>query len=416
MISVAVIGAGASGLTAALCAARRGAGVTVFERNKAVGKKLSMTGNGRCNLTHFPVEPEKYTGTISDRVQDLLYEGYGPVEVVSLFDSIGMTTTNVDGYVYPMSFEAKTVSEFLKAAAEKEGVEFRTDECVRDVRPADGGFSVITEQGDGRYDRVVMATGGLARPDTGSDGLGYELIRRLGIKVSPVMPALCPLKCSDRDLKALAGVRAKGRVKLICKVERGTAPFDALSDGTAISEGSAGIIASETGEVQFTADALSGICVFNLTPYAALLLRDNISLTLSVDLAPDKELSEVEQIVGRLFEKSPYADPKDVLRGMMNRKLAAVVAARGGARKERLSSVIKDMRFNVASCYGFDRSQSSVGGVLASEVDDSLMSVRHRGLYFTGETLDICGPCGGYNLQWAWMSGMIAGNAVSVSV
>ena len=421
MIRVAVTGAGASGITAALTAAGNGASVTVFERNKTPGKKLSMTGNGRCNLTHFPVDPGEYTGSFSKRAADY-QEDYGPMESVFLLDRAGILTANADGYVYPMSFEAKTVSELLTEAAVKAGVVFRCGECVKDVRHDGDGFVLCTDRGESRFDRVVMASGGLARPDTGSDGLGYEIIKRLGIRVAPVLPALCPLKCRERDLKELAGVRAKGRVSLI--YDKGAGEPE-IRGGVKNHPGGGlpekDVIAAEEGEIQFSADALSGICVFNLTPHASPLLKAGRKLVISADLSPDKEIDEVRQLIERLFDKSPCHKPADVLKGMMNRKLASVVAKRAGATGEgndrdligRMAGVIKDMRFSVVSAYGFDRAQSSTGGVIAEETDDDLMSVRHKGLYFTGETLDICGPCGGYNLQWAWTTGLIAGKAVS---
>ena len=399
---IAVIGGGASGLAAAIAAksVNRGLRVIIAERLPRTGKKLLSTGNGRCNLGNRELSPENYHGT----VDAMGYISRAP-RAEELFRSLGvLTVCDSAGRLYPHSGSAATVLSALRMRAEELGAEERCGAEITGILPQKGRYALDTAAGDRILcTRVIIAAGAYADPKSGTDGRMLGILRKMGYKTAECTPAVAPLRTSPELLKGLKGVRAKCRIS-------------AAAGGKTLR--------TETGELQFTEQMLSGICVFDL---AYLWGKYGTGLTVSADLVPELERDELERYleqVGAMHSRQPVSE---LLTGLFRRELAAYIIKRAAdkplsaeirsLKRQELSAAArycKDLRFPVTGAAGWQNAQSTFGGVVQSEVGDDLQSKRHRGLYLCGEILDTVGDCGGYNLQWAWTSGTIAGREAAV--
>lgn len=396
---IAVIGAGASGMVAAIASARAGARVCLIEANSRVGRKILETGNGRCNLSHTPIDGSEYRGSGAGRIKSFL-ERFGIDETLSFFRDIGLLTRERDGYIYPYSETASSVLDVLRYAVENIGIELYTDKRIDKINRVSGGFDI----GRLHADRVIVSTGGSADPASGSDGSGYKLVRDLGLKIVHPLPALVKVRTREqKDMSVTAGVRAKGVVSVITEE----------------------CIASDRGEIQFTRDGLSGIPVFNVSRFISRAISEGRDVKLVLDLMPDMSISDIESYVTGLTEtcSTRLRSIDEILAGVLHKKINTYICKRIGiginspagdmTRKQisRYAGTIKSLEYDIESVYGFEQAQVTAGGVDFDEVDDDLQSIKVPGLYLTGEIMDIDGPCGGYNLQWAWTSGYIAGSS-----
>jgi predicted Rossmann fold flavoprotein len=405
--AVAVVGGGAAGMAAAVSAApdlRRSVagnkrkygggdvngggdasgardavtGVLCLERNDAPGRKLLATGNGRCNLSNVACA--------------------GSDEVVRFFRELGLLTRlEANGCLYPYSGQAAAVRDALREEMSRRGVVLRCCAPVRAVRRTApdavrilprGGFELETDDGARvRAARLVIATGGKAGPQYGSRGDGYAFARRFGHSVVSPLPSLVRMVCADEEaprLRALKGVRARCAVALW------------------IGETPAGRAA---GEMQFTEDGLSGICVLDLSRYMRVK-APGAACRLVFDFAPDTE----ERALRELLAEKRAA----FLSGVVPAKLAAQIdaEAKGGARAA--ARLLKRMEFSVTGTKGWKEAAVTSGGVPLGEVDaDTMESKLVRGLFFAGELLDYDGPCGGFNLNHAFLTGMKAGRSAA---
>ncbi|MBQ9333737.1 MAG: aminoacetone oxidase family FAD-binding enzyme [Lachnospiraceae bacterium] len=396
---IAVIGAGASGMLAAVVSSRAGARVCLIEANPRVGRKILETGNGRCNLSHTPIDGSEYRGSGVGRITAFL-DRFGTDETLRYFRGLGLLTRERDGYIYPYSETASSVLDVLRYAVEDAGIEMYTDRRIDRIEPANGGFDI----GGIHADKVIISTGGAADPASGSDGSGYKLARDLGLKIVRPLPALVKVRTRDqKDMSVTAGVRAKGTVSVM----------------------TTDCIASDRGEIQFTRDGLSGIPVFNVSRYISYAISEGRDVKLSLDLIPDMSITDIESYVTGLTEAGSdhRRSIEETLAGVLHKKINAYICKRigigisspaGDMTRKQISlyaRMIKALEYDIESVYGFEQAQVTAGGVDFDEVDDDLQSIKVPGLYLTGEIMDIDGPCGGYNLQWAWTSGYIAGSA-----
>ncbi|MDO5107423.1 MAG: NAD(P)/FAD-dependent oxidoreductase [Coriobacteriaceae bacterium] len=354
-VDVCVCGGGAAGLVAAICAAEAGASTVVLERDLACGRPILATGNGRCNLTSFDVRPGAYNDpAFAEGV--LGPGGLAADDVLGFFDACGLSTAfenEDDMRVYPTSDQASSVRDVLLARAERAGV---TMACAREVTGIDGGTVSFTELFSGRTRRLEAASIVLACRD------GYV---PEGIEAKPFSPALCPLACEGLPFEHLDGRRSDARVTL-------------LRDGRAVAQ--------ERGEVLFRSYGLSGIVIFNFSRIA--IPGD----TLALDLAPLVDEQRFSELVGAAGSARGVIDP-------------AIVEVLGDVKRVSCTVVGKAQT---------EHAQVRQGGLLTAQFDpETLMAREHPGLFAAGEVLDIDGPCGGYNLTWAWKSGMVAGAAAA---
>lgn len=396
-----IVGAGASGLAAAVTAARAGASVTLLERNRQVGKKLLVTGNGRCNLTNVDQDLSHYRGSDPAFAQQVL-EARSMSDTVRFFTELGIFTKNRKGYLYPYSDQALAVAEALRMEAEHLGVLLKLDTKVLAVKRTDNGrFLAETKGWTYEADAVILAAGSAAAPETGSDGSGYELSKMLGHRVIKPLPALVQLHCREKFLEKTAGLRMDASVALF-------------------SEGR--LLASDQGEVQFTKTGISGIPVFQVSRWGVRALDAGKEVCAVLNLLPLFSKEQLLSFLEQRRECSGYKTGKQFLVGLFPEKLIPVLLERAKAPKEKpvgdwrkeefasLAQVIGGFSLTLRGFGSFSQAQVCSGGVDTASVNGKTMESRLvPGLYFAGELLDIDGACGGYNLQWAWSTGALAG-------
>lgn len=392
---VTVVGGGASGLAAAIAAADAGAAVTLLERLPRVGKKILLTGNGRCNLGHQGFDWSRYHGTLP-QARDILQK----FDAAAYFSRLGLyVRADGEGRQYPASGAASSVLDALRFAAEKAGVYTVCDCRVTGLTPQKNGWEISAGEQKYHADAVILAAGGSAAPSCGTDGSLLPVLRKLGCDIVQPKPSLCPVPTDPQRVRALKGIRVRAAVSAC---------------------GKGGIWKTETGELQFTEQALSGICIFNLSRYAAMHGRN---MTVSVNLLPDYTDAECAQMLENLLAVRGELPCGELLSGLLPKRIGeqcmkalfhgvsepADAILHDDTQKMRLLSLLRAWEFPVTGQAAFSQAQVTAGGVAGQCVTRTLESKLHRGLYFCGELLDLDGDCGGYNLAWAWASGAAAG-------
>lgn len=381
---ICIIGGGASGLAAAVEAGMAGFGhkVILLEKRQGTGSKICASGNGRCNLSNEACPDVRIT-----------LEFFGRIGV--------LTRTDEAGRIYPYSEEAADVERALRTAAERLGVAVLTNTAVTGLEKDDGGFTVTAETTrDGKKEirfisakKVLMAAGGKAAPKLGTTGDGYSMARKLGHRVNSPVPVLTAIEVTE-NVSALSGVREKARASL-------------YRDGKCIF--------CEDGEVQFTKDSLSGICIFNMSRFLKLgkgkTLKDGFKeYEIYLDFMPEFSPAQVEDFLREQGERGLSGE--SALNSVVKEKLARAVAGRI-LSDENPARQIKALKFTPKMPKGWETAQVTRGGVALSEVDGITMESRKvPGLYFAGEVLDYDGPCGGFNLNHAWITGIKAGRGL----
>ena len=404
MRRVIVIGGGASGLMAAIMAAREGAKVTLIEKNRQAGKKLLATGNGRCNFTNRRQKLSCYRSEYPELIEKVL-QAFSMEDAVAFFEELGILIKDRSGYLYPGSGQASSIADVLRLEIQRLARQHLIKEAynteVLAVKKQGGLFKVQTEGWTYEGEAVILACGSEAAPRTGSTGDGYRFARELGHRIIKPLPALTGVYARETDRGTLAGVRADAKVTL-------------LIDGEIHME--------EEGEVQFASYGLSGIPVFQLSRYVSRALEEGKLCRMDLDVCPAYTAEELETAFRKRKERMKERKGTDVLLGMFPEKLSQVLLGRAGislkkSRKDwtdqdcrRLVGQIKKLSFQIFGCRGYEQAQVCTGGVPLTELKGiSMESAIVPGLYFAGELLDVDGACGGYNLQWAWSSGFLAG-------
>ncbi len=403
-MKITIIGGGASGMTAAITAAQSGHEVTLLEHRDRIGKKILLTGNGRCNLSNerLAEDPERcYHGVSSTNSTEIIksvFNKFGFRETMEFFHNLGIPTRSRNGLIYPYSDQASAVLDVLRFRLRDLRVTVITECGVKGIR-AEKGFRVETDRGSFDSDRLILACGGCAQPGTGSDGSGFDLARKLGHTITDVMPGLVPLCGEGNFWKRISGVRVRARMTLL--------------DGDVV-------VRTEEGELQLTDYGISGIAVMNLSDYRHLCKEPVICL----DLLPDSDEEEVRKMLSDRTEykkTSVMATAEELLIGILPKKLGAQMLSFAGinintpvidipeGKINLLSHRLKNWKVRITGDRGFAYAQISLGGVLTDEIKNTLESRLVPGVYFAGEILDLKGDCGGYNLQLAWSTGAVAG-------
>jgi len=402
MLTIAIIGGGASGMAAAIAAKRQNskASVIIFEHKDIPGKKILSTGNGRCNLTNEYMEPSCFRTDCPENIPPVL-ERFTANDTIHFFEELGRLTKSRDGYIYPRCDQASAVLDVLRMEIKKLGIEVILNTHVNEIASTKKGFRIFTEKKNYLADKIILATGSKASKVLGSDGSGYQFAKSFGHRLIPVVPALVQLKVKNFPFAKASGVRADACVK-------------AIIDGKTV--------ASDTGELQITAYGISGIPVFQISRYIARALYEKKQAQVSVDLIPQMAEAELIQFLLNRKEFMKHVDAGEFLIGIFNQKLIPRLLELSGIRMntkvdtlnneqlQKLSKQCKNTMLTITDTNGFDNAQICAGGVSLAEINiDTMESLHQNGLYIVGELLDADGICGGYNLQWAWATGMIAG-------
>ena len=395
-MNVCVIGGGAAGMLAALTAAEGGHRVLLLERQSRVGRKLLATGNGRCNLSNYHVSPAHYHGGAG--FCDFALSQFDVGETLQYFASLGLlTVSEASGRIYPMSNMAGSVLDVLRYALERPEIDLQTGQTVTAVRKMPEGFSVKTETDTFSARRLILAAGGAAGSKVGGGMDGYRLAKSLGHHRTALYPSLVQLKTDPTYPRALKGVKAQ------C--------------GISICRGSQ-VLARNSGEVLFTEYGVSGPAIFDLSRSVSAGGSD---LTCLLNFFPDWEEAEVLHWLCQRQAAMAGHEASTLLTGSCHTRLGQMICKSAGFTNQRAAGLTRDdlrriarqathFALPITGTCGFDQAQVTAGGLDTSEFDPrTLQSRLVPGLYACGELLDIDGDCGGYNLQWAWSSGRLAG-------
>lgn len=404
---ITIIGGGASGLCAAITAAGNGASVCVLEHLDRLAKKITATGNGKCNFTNMYTGNNVYRGKAPAFAYRAVNE-FGPEDTIAFFKRLGIPPTERNGYVYPLCESAASVRNALVAETKRLGIKVFLNAAPVSVKKSGDEFETKLEDGtviESR--RLIVATGGRSGQNLGTDGSSYELLKPFGLCFVKQVPALVPLKSDNaKYFRAASGTRFKACVRLL-------------------EEGQKEIV-SESGEVLFTDYGISGIPVMQISRYAAYALSEGKKLSLKIDFMEDFTEEEiVTDIEERLNKEDGKGNYEMMFNGLLQPKLVLLLIKYLGLKPDETVmkknikiknavSFIKGYTININGTKEFEISQVTAGGIDTDELCELTMEAKKvKGLYITGELADIDGTCGGYNLQWAWTSGYLAGKAAS---
>ena len=394
---VVIIGGGASGMAAALAAAENEKNeVILLERQARVGRKLQATGNGRCNLSNIHALEGGYHGMSPDFVNSAI-AAFNPEDTLRWFASLGLFTVTEDsGKVYPYSDQANSVVDVLRLALAKDNITLKTGYEVTKIQKTAEGFQITNGEESIACDKLIVACGGLAGSKLGGTMAGYKLLAKLGHRSTKLRPSLVQIKSSWPELPSLKGVRTNCHVQIFHNGE---------------------IYAQSTGELQLTEHGISGPVVFEISRDVC---AERGKWTAKLDFLPHISAEHIDAELQR--RRATNLPMEELLTGILHNRLGRVLTKTAGIRGKHFASEISNMELReVIACVkgleidlteplGMDSAQVTAGGVLTDGFDpDTMQSKLVPGLYACGEVLDIDGDCGGYNLQWAWSSGRMAG-------
>ena len=396
---IAVIGGGASGLMAAVTAKKSGKEVIILERKDRILKKVLITGNGRCNITNVNANISNYFGKNISSVENILNR-FTPQDTMDFFNELGIICNEENrGKVYPLSGQASSVVDALRFEAERLGIKIETEFYVRKIEKDGFKFRIYSEDRKKiEAGRVILAAGGQSYPELGSNGSGFELAKELGHSVTKLSPSIVQLKTEKHQVKGLQGIK---------------------TDVAVTAYGDNKKICTYDGELLFTDYGISGNVVFNIS--FVMPLYKNVEF--EIDFMEKFDYNELYEMLKERKRILSHLTMENYFNGMINKKLGQFLSKVSGIEKlskpvkdlndsdiRKLCTVLKKYRVKILETTGFKNAQVTAGGVSLDEVNaETLESKIVKGLYFSGEVLDVYGECGGFNLQWAWASGYIAG-------
>ncbi len=397
-IRVAVIGGGASGLFLAKRLLERGIQVCVYERGERLGKKLSATGNGQGNVTNRAVRASEYfTVRGGERLVKNVITSYDENALFTEFAGLGVLLCYDErGRAYPASRQASVLTDALRLYVQEQQAEIRLATQVSNVQKRDGKFAIeVLSHGETREDYadyVVFCTGGKAQKNFGTDGSAYTSIQNLGHEITPLFPSLVQLKTDVTYTKTLKGIRVA----------------DAGVRATYTKHGEKKEV-DLRGDVIFTEYGVSGDGIFRVSAF----LTDCQDGMLYLDFLPDFTEEEIALALRAKRVRLPRLEPSEGLLGIVNNQVGRAVMKRSGNDLDKAMQLVKSFPLKITGSLGFDYAQVTKGGVPLHEVTERLQSRLVDGLYFAGETLDVDGQCGGFNLQWAFSSACVVAEDIA---
>ena len=396
MSKVIVIGGGAAGIIAALKASEKNE-VILLEGNDKIGKKILLTGNGKCNYWNDDISLDKYNTDDFTNLEEILKN---KDTIYNYLESLGLYPKIKNGYYYPYSNQASSVREIFVKKLEKRNVKVITNTKVTEIKKDNEEFIIKTNDKIYKADKVVLAAGSKAYPKTGSDGSGYDILNKLNIKINPITPSLVGLKTNAPFLKDWDGIRTDVKLELFINNNKEK---------------------EEIGEIQLTDYGISGICTFNISGLATKNLYYKNNVSVKINFLPYLNESFYDWFSKRdsLIKNHTI---EELLESILNYKLMFVLLKEAGIDKNKywsdltekekrnLENKIESFEIKIIDSHSFDRSQVCTGGVSLKEINPKTMNSKIKGLYIVGELLDVDGKCGGYNLAFAFITGFLAGS------
>ena len=406
MKRIIVIGGGASGLVSAIYASLSEYKVTILEKNNNPGKKILITGNGKCNYWNQNISLNHYNTSEKDKLSKIIRDD-NKKEILKLFNKLGILPKIRDGYYYPYSNQATSIQTALIKECEVLGIEIITNCEVLNIKKDSDNFMISSTKGTYKANKVIISTGSYACPKTGSTGDGYRFLNNFGHHIITPLPALVQLKSNEKFLKEWHGIRSDVQVTLI-------------ENGKEIKK--------EIGEIQLTDYGVSGICIFNLSSKVSRGLNQKKKEDIIINFLYPFNITNEKEFINFMNERNITVKNRtisDLLDGILNYKLINLILKLSKIKREETWKNISDRQKNILSNYltkftvnitdtnSFETSQTTTGGIPLSEININTMeSLKCKNLYITGELLDVDGDCGGYNLAFAWLTGMLAGTGV----
>ncbi|MDT8718670.1 NAD(P)/FAD-dependent oxidoreductase [Clostridium sp. 19966] len=412
---IIIIGGGASGIIAAICAKNYGINAAIIEGNDRIGKKLLTTGNGRCNITNSTIDGYiqqylsgadiylPYHSSIKDFFVPVL-NSFKVKDTVDFFNSLGLQLTTLEnGKMYPMSLQASSVLDILRMSVEELEIPIYFNHKVDNITTSKNGFTINTKSNGSeeifKCSKLIMCTGGKSASVTGSDGSGYNLAKKLGHSIINTHPALVQLKLNYKNLKALSGIKFDGFAEIFVDNESKKKEF---------------------GEILFTDYGISGPPILQLSRIASCNLHKKI--TLKINMLPDYSEETLDDFIENRKALFGYRSIHNSFIGIINKKIIPILLKEAGIsdihkplqdmnwkEKKALIKLLISWEFEVTDTNSFSNAQVTSGGISTEEINSiTLESKIVKGLYFAGEIIDVDGDCGGFNLQWAWSSGYVA--------
>lgn len=408
---VIIVGGGAAGIIAAISARRAGADVTILEKNPRIGKKILATGNGRCNYTNINADISCYNGSNPEFVRSAL-SLFTVSDTIRFFEELGIEPKVEEmGKVFPLSEQASSILDVFLYELNKLGVAIVCDACVKDIAKRKNKFIVTLENGsEFQGDSVIVATGGKAMPSSGSDGYGYDLVLKLGHSMVDIFPALVQLMLEGPYFKRIDGVKFVGTAEILYNNKT---------------------IAQDRGDILFASYGVSGPPILQISRKAGELLHNGKEAVLKINIMDSVTPDELKKKLQKRFLTGAEKPVDFSLVGFVNKRLIPVILLESGlsdikktaseiSSKEldRIAGILTDWRFKIRGTKSWPSAQVTAGGIDTREIHEKTMESKLiPGLYFAGEIVDIDGQCGGFNLQWAWSSGYLAGrNAAMLKV
>ena len=405
MFDVIVVGAGASGMVTAIVSARRGKKVLLFEKNNKVGKKLLATGNGKCNITNQRPTLERFYSQNPKFIAQI-FEGYNYQSIKQFFKSIGLELIEAkEGKVFPMSLQASSVVELLHAECEQLGVKILLETEVKSIKRTEHGYRVTHSKGAEQVNSIVLATGHLSAPQLGGVDTGISFAQKLGHRVIKSFPTLVQLTSPIKNLERIAGVKVESRVSLKRKNK---------------------IEVQKQGDVLFTSYGISGLAILDISRFVMEELIHTPTVILEIDLMPKMSREQLFSMMKKSLVKKSSKPLELWMQGFINKKLIQAILEPLKLQNKTVGSIssnvkelekivdkIKTFKFTVNGSRGYKGAEVATGGIDTKEINPRTMeSKKYKGLYFTGEVLDVDGDRGGFNLYFAWVCGLRAGEAI----
>lgn len=397
-----VVGGGPSGIMAAIKASEHGE-VTIIEKNSKLGKKILITGNGKCNFWNECIDETKYNEEASNLIKNTLkYES----EVYNfLLNNIGISTTHKDSCIYPRSKSAASIVTALEKNIQKRDINVLYNLSVTDIEDKENEIEVyLSDNTVIRADKVILACGSKSASKTGSDGSIYKILSKKGINITDITPSLVPLIIDNQIKNIWSGVRTDAKLSL-------------YKDSRLVHE--------ETGEIQLTDKGISGIVTFNISGKVAYYLKNNINFQVTIDFVPEMEEQELIKYLDTKCNNMKAETIEELFETIFNYKLTSAMLSAIGLKKdnswskisnndkEKFVSIIKRFPINIIDTEDFEKSQVCHGGVELSEIDEYFTLKRYKNIKVVGETLNVDGICGGFNIAFAFLSGYIGGSSVN---